>query len=120
VVDDKKLIRVKPTLTEKILQELVEKTRKIIVDLYVTCEDDFEKGVKLYEAIVEQQILLTTESQIKELDKVAQDAVSAYKKPTQVSSVVEKPVETQMQVQQLTLEGNPGSLSNPPENFILA
>ena len=90
VVDEKKLIRVKPTLTEEILQGLVEKTRQIIVDLYVTCEEDFETGVKLYEAIVEKQILLTTEAQIKELDKVAQETVSAvaYKKPDSIAPIV--------------------------------
>lgn len=107
VVDDKKLIRVKPTLTEAVLQDLVEKTRRIIVDLYVTCEDDFETGVKLYEAIVESQILITTEAQIKELDKVAQDTINVYKKPMIVASLppilssprYEEPLQVQEPVQ---------------------
>ena len=86
IVDDKKLIRVKPTLTETILQGLVEKTRKIIVDLYITCENDFETGVKLYEAIVENQILITTQLQIKELDKVAQETYSSFRKPNENTS----------------------------------
>ena len=73
VVDDKKLIRINPTLTETSLQLLVEKTRKIIVDMYINCERDFEMGVKLYEAIVENQILVTTEAQLKELERVAQE-----------------------------------------------
>jgi hypothetical protein len=81
VVDEKKLIRVKPTLTEKSLQQLVEKTRKIIIDLYVNCEKDFETGVKLYEAIVEQQILITTQNQINELDNVVQQNMSVSPKP---------------------------------------
>ena len=75
VVDDKKLIRVKPTLTETSLQELTEKTRRIIVNMYLTCEEDFERGVKLYEAIVENQILHTTQSQIRQLEKLSQNVV---------------------------------------------
>ena len=80
VVDDKKLIRVKPTLTEESLHKLVEKTRQIIVELYITCEDDFFTGVKLYEAIVENQILVTTKSQIGQLEKAAQEMIVDIKK----------------------------------------
>ena len=71
VVDNVKKIRIHPELTESGLKNLVEKTRRIIVDLYVTCEDDFVEGVKIYEAIIENQIRLTTESQIRELDTVS-------------------------------------------------
>jgi len=92
VVDDKKLIRVKPTLTETILQQLVEKTRKIIVDMYISCERDFEIGVKLYEAIVENQILVTTEAQLKELEKVAQEKMT-YQTPTQSYVPIPSPIQ---------------------------
>ena len=40
-----------PKLTQKILDEQVRKTRKIIVNLYARCEQDFRKGVKLFDAI---------------------------------------------------------------------
>ena len=40
-----------PKLTKKILDEQVRKTRKIIVNLYTRCEQDFRKGVKLFDAI---------------------------------------------------------------------
>ena len=68
LVDGVKKIRIHPKLTEEGLQKLVEQTRKIIVDLYITCENDFVEGVKIYEAIVENQIRLTTESQIQYLE----------------------------------------------------
>jgi hypothetical protein len=71
LIDDVKKIRINPQLTEDKLKSLVEKTRKIIVDLYVTCENDFVEGVKLYEAIVENQIRVTTESQIQQLDSAS-------------------------------------------------
>jgi hypothetical protein len=63
----KKVIRINPKLTEESLQRAVEKTRRFIVDLYIRCETDFVKGVKLYEAIVESKILETTQKQIDNL-----------------------------------------------------
>jgi hypothetical protein len=64
---NEKKIRINPRLTDDGLTKLVENTRKFIIDLYVTCEMDYVNGVKLYEAIVESQILETTDKQIKAL-----------------------------------------------------
>jgi hypothetical protein len=64
---ENKKIRVNPKLTDTILQSLMDKTRNIIIQLYVTCEKDFEKGIHLYEAIVERKILETTKHQISNL-----------------------------------------------------
>lgn len=71
--DGVKRIRVHPKLNEDGLKILVEKTRKIIVDLYITCENDFVEGVKIYEAIIENQIRISTESQINQLDMVSKE-----------------------------------------------
>jgi hypothetical protein len=79
---EKKLIRVNPTLTEEKLQVLVVNTRKTIIDYYVTCETDFTTGVKLYEAIVETQIRMTTESQLKELDNVSRELIHSIEPTT--------------------------------------
>ena len=65
----KKVIRIHPNLTETALQQVVEKTRKYIVELYVKCEEDYVRGVQLYEAIVESKILETTQKQIDALKK---------------------------------------------------
>jgi hypothetical protein len=59
----KKKIRINPNLTEQKLQKVVERARKIIVELYVTCEKDYVNGIKLYEAIVETKIIETTQNQ---------------------------------------------------------
>jgi len=61
---NKKIIRINPKLTEEMLQKCVEKTRRYIIELYIKCETDYVKGVKLYEAIVESKILYTTQRQI--------------------------------------------------------
>lgn len=67
----KKVIRVNPKLNNDTLQKVVEKTRKLIVNLYVTCEEDYVKGVKLYEVIVESKIFETTQKQIAKLEAEA-------------------------------------------------
>ena len=41
-----KVLTVNPALNNQSLQELVNKTRKIIIDLYINCEKDFQKGLK--------------------------------------------------------------------------
>jgi hypothetical protein len=68
---DKKKIRVNPTLTEDKLQKIVERTRNIIIELYVKCEMDFVNNLKVYEAIVETKILETTKKQIDNLENKA-------------------------------------------------
>jgi hypothetical protein len=68
---DKKKIRVNPTLNEDKLQKIVEKTRGIIIELYVKCELDYVENLKVYEAIVESKILETTKKQIDNLEKKA-------------------------------------------------
>jgi hypothetical protein len=72
----KKVIRVNPLLNDELLQKSVEKTRKLIIDLYVRCETDYVKGVKLYEAIVESKILETTQKQIENLKSEASEMIS--------------------------------------------
>jgi hypothetical protein len=72
---DKKKIRVNPTLTEDKLQKIVERTRNIIIELYVKCEMDYVQNLKVYEAIVESKILETTKKQIDNLEKKANTIV---------------------------------------------
>jgi len=63
----KKQVRINPELTEEKLQGIIEKTRKLIIDLYVKCELDYLNGIKIYEAIVEKKIFETTQNQINNL-----------------------------------------------------
>jgi len=72
-------IRINPQLSDDGLTKLVENTRKLIIDLYVTCEMDYVNGVKLYEAIVESQILETTDKQIKELTEQKNQLIGGMK-----------------------------------------
>jgi hypothetical protein len=73
---NKKQIRVNPKLTEDKLQEIVLETRALIIKLYLKCEIDFSNGIKLYEAIVEQKILETSQKQIENLNKLSDKLIS--------------------------------------------
>lgn len=79
----KRVIRVNPKLTDDSLQNAVVKTRKFIIDLYIKCEDDYVKGVQLFEAIVESKIVETTQKQIENLKKEASKLISETKKASQ-------------------------------------
>jgi len=84
---DKKKIRVNPTLTEDKLQKIVEKTRNIIIELYVKCEMDYVDNLKVYEAIVESKILETTKKQIDNLEKKADIILSDTNKKIAAAGV---------------------------------
>ena len=75
-VDDpitkQQIVRVNPELNNDTLQNVVEKSRNVIIELYLQCEGDFAKGVKLYEAIVESQIFETSKRQIVTLHNAAE------------------------------------------------
>jgi hypothetical protein len=87
---NKKQIRINPTLTEKGLQDLIVKTRGLIIQLYLSCEKDSITGLKIYETIVEQKILDTAQKQIQNLEKMKETLLSEPK-PN-----IEKPVELQV------------------------
>lgn len=75
---NKKVIRINPKLNEELLQKAVIKARKLIIELYIRCEEDYIKGVKLFEAIVETKIIETTQKQIKNLEKKASKILNEF------------------------------------------
>ena len=86
-IQKKKKIRINPKLNDDSLQKTVEKTRKIIIELYVKCETDYVNGLKIYETIVEKKILETTQNQIQTLQKQATNIISD-------TSQITKPITT--------------------------
>jgi chemotaxis protein histidine kinase CheA len=74
---EEKKILINPTLTEDKLDNLINETRRIIIDLYISCEEDFVKGLKIFEAIVGKQLLDTSISQMDQLENIANEAIGA-------------------------------------------
>ena len=48
---------INPTLTYKELQSLVRRTRKIIIKLYTECEEDYNEGLDIFFALIQEKIL---------------------------------------------------------------
>ena len=87
---------VNPRLNEKTLQLIVEDTRKLIIELYIGCEHDFLTGLEIFEAIVEKQIIDTSEQQIQLLQTnidttLASSDISETIKPTDELEVMQVP-----------------------------
>lgn len=70
-----KEITISASLTDSSLQKIVEKTRSIIIELYVTCETEFTTGLEIFEAIVEKQIMETSKTQLDNLKKDSEDQI---------------------------------------------
>ena len=83
---NKKLIVINPKLDNKLLSKLITDTRSIIIKLYSTCEKDFFKGLQLFEAIVEKQIIDTSAAQIKRLQENVEETISL--EPDESSPIV--------------------------------
>jgi hypothetical protein len=105
----KRKIRINPKLTDESLQIVIQKTRKIIVDLYVGCEEDYLKGIKIYEAIVESKIIETTQKQIRNLEKKANELIYETKheiKPVLGLNVTQEESQVQQPKTQPIIETN--------------
>ena len=70
-IDNVQQISINPKLNAQSLQQIVVETRQLIIHLYLTCEENYLEGIKIYEAIVENNIRISLESQIKFLQKEA-------------------------------------------------
>ena len=71
----RKEVIINPKLNSDGLQKLVVKAREIIVSLYVKCEDDFVKGLGIFEAIVEKQLKDTSEEQMEKLKETLEKSM---------------------------------------------
>ena len=58
-----------PSLTRKSLDNIVIETRKLIIHLYLECEKDFRKGIKLFERLVEKKEQMRNENRRAHLEK---------------------------------------------------
>ena len=89
---------INPKLTGQLLQKLTEDTRTAIVKLYTGCEEDFVKGLKIFEAIVEKHMKDKT---LKSIDSLG--------KP------MEQPVEDESQPQPAAMEPQPQPAAMEPQ-----
>ena len=58
-----------PSLKRKSLDMIVVETRKLIMNLYLDCEKDFRKGIKVFEALVEKKEQMRNKKRKEHLEK---------------------------------------------------
>ena len=66
-----KVLTINPELNEELLDELIEKAREKILTLYIGCEEDFQKGLQLFQAIIAAKTTETAERRNKLLKQKA-------------------------------------------------
>jgi hypothetical protein len=84
VVDERtgnKKVKINPKLNDAKLSTVVKNTRKIIIDLYSKCENDYLEGVKLYEAIVDTIGFSTLINQEQNLNKIVENLSAPFVTP---------------------------------------
>ena len=91
--NNKKLIVINPKLDNKLLSKLITDSRVGILKLYTTCEEDFFRGLQIFEALVEKQIMDTSTSQIKKLQENVEQTVSLEPSADETDPIVEKALE---------------------------
>jgi len=74
-------IRINPTINDKKLNGIIQKTRNDIIKLYLSCEEDYKTGIKIYEKLVEKKIFENTKNQINTLNENIEKFYS-YEKPS--------------------------------------
>ena len=73
-----KEISLNPKINEEILDSLIEKTRNIIINLYVNCENDYLKTLEVFEALIEEQIKKNNIRRIENIEKQKQKIISEF------------------------------------------
>jgi hypothetical protein len=63
-----KEISINPELNDEKLDQITEETRNLIISLYIKCEQDFQRGLSLFEGIVQGQMRQTAGSRIEQLE----------------------------------------------------
>ena len=56
-VEKTEIVTLNPKLTDEKLTKIIDKTRKTIVKLYLTCEKDFKDGLDIFEGILSERII---------------------------------------------------------------
>ena len=66
----KRTVRINGNLTCNDVNKISIQCKHLLADLYTSCEVDYLKGIHIYEAIMEKQMLLTTQKQIEYMEKL--------------------------------------------------
>jgi hypothetical protein len=78
---ESKMVTINPKLTSESLQSLVEKTRELIIKIYLQCEREYQDGLKLFEAIVGERMLKNSIAKKESLEAQLENVVVGQDDP---------------------------------------
>ena len=71
--DDEERLTIHPDLNEKTLEQITDKVRDTILNLYFNCEKDFKKGLEIFEAIIKDRYLKNAQSKSETLENAVDE-----------------------------------------------
>lgn len=81
-----KPITISPKMNEDVLNKnIIPKTRKLITELYIQCERDYQKGLSIFEGIIKSKMIDSTISKVEELNKLGDNLIGTNTKNIQKS-----------------------------------
>ena len=73
---EEKLVRINPKLTSVNLEDIVLRTRKLIIEMYLKCEKSFNEGVKIFKSLSDTMTIYKLQDELNEIDK--SDTIQDY------------------------------------------
>lgn len=78
---------INPTLTYKILEELIKETQEKITTMYVECEEDFLKGIQIFQEIIVHQTEQLNDEKEKHLKEDLENTLAVKEITDEVSEI---------------------------------
>ena len=100
---ESKMVTINPKLTSKSLQSLVEKTRELIINIYLQCEREYQDGLKLFEAIVGERMLKNSIAK-KEALEAQLEKVIVGQNDTELEKIVQQNVNKALEPKSLVAQ----------------
>ena len=86
ISDPENDVIINPDLNESTIQPIMINTRNIIIELHLKYEDDYNEGLKIYEAIVESLLFITLKNEIDALTNLLKYPISKKRKSSRAKT----------------------------------
>lgn len=111
-----KLVTINPKLNEENLQDIVVKTRKLIIDIYLQCEKDYQEGLKIFKAIADEKIF---KKMMFKTEREQEDMAGMITNNADLEEIVKKNSNTIYKSSNAQMTGNLGQPFISPKKLIM-
>ena len=88
----KKILSLHKDLNEKVLDGIILEARKILVDIYLTCEREYKKGLQIFTAIVSKRSLERDVNRELELKEQEKKSISSDVENAETKNLIKKEI----------------------------